>query len=795
MEQGVFTKPERKNWLFNTSNIALAASMLAVAASPVAAQEADTEELMSLEEIVVTSQKRAQSLQEVPLHVQAITEGAFQRAQITRVEEVINLSPTVTFSARRGYDQTSIRIRGVGTQELGAGVEPSVATVVDGVVMARGGSTFNELPDIERVEILNGPQGTLFGKNASVGLINIVTKKPSVDALEGSFRMRATSDQDYSGNFSINAPLSDNLAIRASGFWRNWDGNVENVVTDRMVNGVDALGMRAKLLWLPSDDFEVLFSADYSRQNTECCARLHRMDKVSPADASGRPDDPDIDAAFVNYNGINVAGGTLSGSAADILGPEITIGPENDKIAQNFDPFQGSNNGGFSLEMNKDLGEHTLTSLTAYREWQSTNGWDNDFTPFPFQERQQHERDVNWFSQELRLTSPASDTFDYILGLYFYKSNTIAQEISDRTTIDTGQDQFFIVDSDSSYKNIAVFGHTNVALTEDFKLFGGFRLLNDEAEATGAWTYCQGNDSFVGAPDFNCATPSQSAKKDDTKFIYKLGAQYFLTEDINAYAFYSTGYKGRGFSLEFGFNPARLASGAEPIAGEESKSIEVGIKGSAFDNRLQFNAVYYNTTIDGLQQSLRDLNTIANVLGSVAETKTKGFELGATALVSDEFSISASYGYNDAYYSDFVNSNCYLGQTEAQGCVGNLHDRTGDSLEASPKHRIVGSARYESQEDGLRPFAQANVRWQSEANYSSNGDPDALQDAYGIVDISAGFSSEDDSYTVSFFAKNLFDTKFVQGLDVNGPDMGGVLLHYLPRDFNRYFGVSFDYRF
>ncbi len=796
MEQGIAKAADqglRKNWLLNTTSMAFAAI---VSATSVTAQETDanTNE-MALEEIVVTSQKRAQNLQDVPLHVQAITEGAFQRAQITRVEEVINLSPTVTFSARRGYDQTSIRIRGVGTQELGAGVEPSVATVVDGVVMARGGSTFNELPDIERVEILNGPQGTLFGKNASVGLINIVTKRPNVDSVEGSFRLRSTSDQDYSGNFSINTPLSDDLAVRASGFWRNWDGNVENVVTDRKVNGVDAMGMRAKFLWLPSDDLDVLLSVDYSRQNTECCARLHRMDKVSPADASGRPGDPDIDAAFVNYNGINVAGGTLSGSAADILGPEITIGPDNDKIAQNFDPFQGSNNGGFSMEINKELNEHTLTSLTAYREWQSTNGWDNDFTPFPFQERQQHERDVNWYSQELRLTSPASDTFDYILGLYYYKSNTLAQEISDRTTIDTGQDQFFIVDSDSSYTNIAAFGHANLSVTEDFKLFGGFRLLNDKAEATGAWLYCQGNDAVTGAGDFDCATPYQSGKADDTKLIYKLGGQYFLTDDINAYAFYSTGYKGRGFSLEFGFNPSRLASGEEPIPGEESKSIEVGIKGSAFDNRVQFNAVYYHTEIEGLQQSLRDLNTIANVLGSVAETTTKGFELGVTALLSEEFSISANYGYNDAYYSDFANANCYLGQTEGQGCVGNLHDRTGDSLEAAPKHRIVASARYESSGDGMRPFAQANVRWQSDANYSSNGDPDAIQDAYGIVDISTGFSSEDDSYTVSFFAKNLFDKQFVQGLDVNGPDMGGVLLHYLPRDFNRYFGVSFDVRF
>ena len=119
---------------------------------------------------MVTSQKREENLQDVPLHIQAFQADTFENAQLTRVEELVNLSPTLSLSTRRGFDQTSVRIRGVGTQELGSGVEPSVATVIDGVVMARGGSTFNEFPDIERVEILNGPQGTLFGKNASLGL-------------------------------------------------------------------------------------------------------------------------------------------------------------------------------------------------------------------------------------------------------------------------------------------------------------------------------------------------------------------------------------------------------------------------------------------------------------------------------------------------------------------------------------------------------------------------------------------------------------------------------------------------
>jgi|GEM_PF-534503 len=781
---------QRRLWLGQAMVVATGTLLLQ---SPAIAQEGVDSQF--IEEIVVTSQKREENLQDVPLHIQAFGTGQFEKAQITRVEEIVNISPTVSFSARRGFDQTSVRIRGVGTQELGSGVEPSVATVVDGVVMARGGSTFNELPDIERVEVLNGPQGTLFGKNASVGLINIVTKKPNREEVEANFSVRATSDEDFGGKYAYSTPIDEDLAFRVSGFWRNFAGNVNNIVTDDEVNGVDAFGMRGRLSWQLSDSLEMLLSLDYSRQVTSCCARIHREERVSPAEAAGRPGTPDIDSSFVDYRGDNITGGTLSGTAAEVLGPRITIGPENDRVAQNFDPFQESINRGISIEFNQTLGDDfTFTSLTAYREWEAISGWDNDLTAFPFQERQRSDRDVDWFSQEFRLTSPVGETFDYILGLYYYTATTDATELSDRVTIDTGQDQLFIVSAESGYDNMALFGHLNYHLSDSFTLFGGFRLLNDEANAKAQWVECRGRDSQVpGFDDFDCSTPPASGEDDDTKFIYKAGAQYHFSEDLNVYASYSTGYKGRGFSLEFGLNTARILSGEEPIKGEESESFEVGIKGTIGD-KVRFSLVYYDTEIEGLQQSLRDLNTIANVLGSVDEVTTRGAEINLEAYISDSLSLRASYGYNEAFYSDFINANCYLGQTEAQGCINNIQDRTGDPLEAAPENRVVVSGRYESQGDSTRHFVQVNYRWSDEANVSSNGDPSAIQDAFEIVDLSLGLISADNKHTLSLFAKNLFDEFYIQGADVNGPDMGGVALHYLPRDYKRFVGVSWDYQ-
>ena len=755
----------------------------------------------AIEEIVVSAQKREESLQDVPLHIQAFQPETFENAQVTRVEELVNLSPTLSLSTRRGFDQTSVRIRGVGTQELGSGVEPSVATVIDGVVMARGGSTFNEFPDIERVEILNGPQGTLFGKNASLGLINIVTKRPNHDMAEGGFSARGTSDVDYSGKFGYSAPVNNALAFRVSGFARRYDGNVLNVVNDERVNGVDAFGMRGRLSWDFSDSLNVLFSADFSRQITSCCARVHRRELLSPAASAGRPGTPDIDPSFVNYRGPNLSGGAPSGTAAQVLGPRIRIGPQNDRIAQNFNPFQNSVNRGLSLELNQTLAnDFTLTSLTAYREWEAISGWDNDLTAFPFQERQRSDRDVHWFSQELRLTSPLGEDYDYLLGLYYYKAETDATEISDRTVLDTGQDQLFQVKAVSGYDNIAGFGHLNYHPTDRLTVFGGFRLLNDKASATAQWVRCQGSGSRTGTPDFNCATPPASGSASDTKFLYRGGLQYALTDDLNVYGSYSTGYKGRGFSLEYGLDTNRIRNGQEPIAGEESASVEIGLKGT-FADSARYSLVLYNTDIEGLQQSLRDLTTIpdANRLGSVKGVTTRGLEASIDAYLSDAVRVGLSYGYNDAFYSDFANANCWLGQTAAQGCInGKIQNRTGQTLEAAPRHRVIFSGRYEGQDSliaGLRHFAQANYRWRSRANVSSNGDPRGVQDAFGILDLSAGLISADDAWMLSLFIKNVTDQFYIQGMDTNGPDVGGVALHYLPRDYERFVGASLSYQF
>tara|TARA_R110002096_G_scaffold52556_22_gene137382 strand:- start:1178 stop:3856 length:2679 start_codon:yes stop_codon:yes gene_type:complete len=728
-----------------------------------------------LEEVIVTALKRVQNLQDVPVHMQVLDKDQLTQSNLNRMEDLVVLLPTVTFTQRRGYDQSNYRIRGVGTQILGAGVEPGVATFIDGVVMARGGAALNDLPDVERVEILNGPQGTLFGKNASAGSLNIITKSPNRQNAEASFSTRATSDEEYGVKFSFSGPLGATLAYRFSGSFSDWDGNVKNIITGNDVNGVTAKSLRGKLQWSARENVDVLLSADYSRQNTECCARITREDRL------GLYIDPSI-----------AGDARPGGGTADILG--VPIGPMADRIAHNRDPFVISTNYGASLTANMDLGTHTLTSISAYRVWEALNSWDNDLLPINFHRQQRSERSADWATQEFRLASPTDGYFDYLLGLYFYKTATDALEYADRKYVNIDLDQIIFVQSKIENENLAFFGHVNYHPTEKLKLFGGFRVLYDQITGTAR----RGGRDL--APDggvlMDHSTPEVHNSKSEIALVMKTGLQYDFTDSLNGYVTYGRGYKGRGFGVEFGFDPQRFVE-SEPIDAERSTSLEAGLKATYFDRRLKLVVTAYHTRIEGLQLGLRDLRGIANLLGSVPETSVRGAEIGLVGRVTHGLTLSGGIAYNNARFDDFTNGLCYLGQTEAEKCFSGAQDLSGHVLENAPRWKGVLSLRYAREIGGLGAYGylQASYRRQSAVFLSDDADPGSIQDAYGIMDLSLGLYAEDERYHFSLFVKNLFDQKYVAGVSANSADGGGVIIHTVPRDFKRYIGMAVNVNF
>lgn len=726
-----------------------------------------------IEDVVVTALRRPQNQKDVPVHFQVIPNIVLQDIHLTRLEELSFALPTVTFTQRRGYDQSTFRIRGMGTQVLGAGVEPSVATMIDGVVMARGGAMLNELQDIERIEVLNGPQGTLFGKNASAGLLNIITQKPNHQDTQAYVDGRMTTDEEYGVRLGFTGPINKKVAYRISGYGSLWDGNAHNVITDNEVNGVNAYGMRGKLSFLTDQGNDFLLSADFSQQDTECCARITRADILGLS----------INPSFVGDD-------TPIAKTEQILG--IPISDTSDQIAHNRDPRQDSINYGVSLEANLSLGNHTLTSITAYRGWESRNGWDNDLLPINYHRRQRSNRNADWFTQELRLTSPQDEQFDYILGLYYFNSDTDALEYADRHLVNVDIDQIIFVKSRIRQENIAAFGHVNYSPTDRLTLFGGARFLIDKVSATAR----RGGRNIgpEAGQFFDFTTPTVSNSATDTLMVGRAGFQYALTEQANLYMSYGRGYKGRGFGVEFGFAPETFLED-EPVAPEITDSVEVGIKGLYFDRRLQLDITGYYNKITDLQLGLRDLNTIANILGTVPKTTVKGIEVSFMAVPADGLSLSGGIAYNRAVFDEFPRGLCYLGQTEQEGCLGGAQNLSGHVLENAPKWKAVFNLRYEKPlTNNLNGFLQASLRTQSQVFLSDDADPRSLQDGYSIIDLGFGLLSKDERIKLSLFVKNLTNTKYVAGVSANDATGGGVLVHTLPRDFHRYMGLSLSFK-
>jgi len=742
-----------------------------------------------IEVIQVTARKRSEPLQEVPISVSAFSASAIEKSNISRVEEITSLSPTVTFDTKRDFGTSSVRIRGVGTLVLDSGVESSVATVIDGVVMSQGGSALNELPDIQRVEVLNGPQGTLFGKNASVGLINIITKNPNLDEMEGDFGVRVAQDGDYKVNGSISAPIDDDLAYRFSGYYRDYEGNVENIYTGNNVNGVEAFGMRTKLHWLPTDDLSIMFAVDYSDQDTGCCQRILREDTGGLT----------YDSSLLPPVGPNAYDGPhLTGTIADITG--LNISKSNDQVSTEREPKNTAENYGVSITLDWDIGDYTFTSLSSSRHFDTVGTRDNDETPLPLNNYQSSQKDSDWVSQEFRISSPETEYYDYMLGLYYYSAESSNLDEFERiisVSLDGRFDQpdtpfidHFVQSGFAKGKientNTAVFGNLNIHPTEELTIFTGFRYLEDEIEGTVSGTRVDKNPSVDGD---NNASPALidvgplNSKESDTAFIGRVGLQYKFDEDIMGYASYSTGFKGRGYSTEFFVSEDRF--NAEPVAPEESTSYEIGLKTTLFDNTLRFNTTYFNTEIEGFQLTFRDLDTLINSLNSVEKVSTEGVEIDFSWVPTDHITINGGLAFIDAIFDDYANSN--------------NGDLSGTTLPNAPEFKGVISARYDTQiSEQLNGYAQLAYRYQSEVNFLQDGsgfEQYADQGSYGIADLSFGVSTLDDKYSVNVFVKNLTDEFYVTGISPNGNAGGGFVLHALARDYTRYIGASFSMKF
>ncbi|HUD29934.1 MAG TPA: TonB-dependent receptor [Novosphingobium sp.] len=704
-------------------------------------------------DIIVTANKRSQSVQDVPLAVSVVAPAQLAASGVNEFQDIYKVAPSLRISPAQQPQNANIAMRGVGTLAFSIGVEPSVAVLIDEVPLAFQARAFTELPDIERLEVLRGPQSTLYGKSASAGLINLITRGPS-DTFEAKVNGKVTTDQEYNGSFSVSGPISDTLGYILSGSYSSWDGNVRNVTLNKDVASREAVTVRGKLRWEPTTDIAITLAGNYNDGSTHSGLPFVRMDPTS---------------LLLNTPGLT----------NDVTFPGVDLGPDNQKVVDNTNSSTKYHGGGGYLRGEFGLGDMNLVSITSYDRFKLNDLADQDHTAAPSPLGSNVERGTfnsEMITQEIRLQSPAEKPFSYTVGLYY--ADTKFNRPFQRGPAFSLAHWYATAES----RQIAAFAQADWKILPQLILTGGARLQNEKVSYT-----------FLDIQNGNAYFSGHAS---DTADTYKASLRYEFTPDISVFGTFATGYKGQTYDLSTGFNAARAAAG--PVKPETSTDWEIGLRSQFLDRALTVNVTLFDTKYKNLQA--QSIETVGETqffrLTNVGGLHTRGVEVDLMARPIDDLNLGASAAYLNAKYTSFPNAQCYIGQTAAQGCVGTpaRQDLTGSSLPA-PDWNVQGNADYSpSLTDDLRGILQASFQYQSA---SQEADPRIRQSGFTVVNLGVGVRSEDRSWEVVAFVNNLFDEQYYASLTNRGNLFGNkvAIEAILPRDFRRYGGVRFGLNF
>ena len=731
-------------------------------------------------EIVVTAQKRSERLQEVPVAVSVISGDAVAAVGRPSLEGAVNLVPALNFQKSGTTLNQSLFLRGVGTATFSIAGEPSVSTVVDGVVFSRPGEAFSDLIDVDQIEVLRGPQGTLFGKNASAGVINITTKQPTRDFggyVDGSF----FSKSEVRVRGAVNMPVSDDLLTRFTGFYGHYDGNIDNEAVGHRVNGYKHYGGRGQVTWTPSDTVKIAVIADYHHNNDDCCAEVIGTGAL---DANGNP---------------------ISSAAFSVL--PTPKGDKSRAIDQNLVTRTIETGYGFSAQADVQLGTQTVTSITAYRDYKNTEIRDGDFLPAAYVGfNQLHDfgpQIGHTFSQEVRLTSPVRQFLAYVLGFYYSRAyservftrNDIACSASftstslipcgtagTTTTAPTGTADF-----GSTFKNVSLFGQGTMNITDRFRFIGGARFTIDQLDVFHSRnTTLAGpgiNPSFPATPT-GTGQPSApfTSRANNSNVSGKAALQYDITHDVTGYLSYTRGYKGPAYNVFYNLT----ATGTNTIAPETSNSYEVGLKNTLLGGKLVLNLDAFYAKYHNFQANNPDLvaGVVVTRFTNAGVVSTRGGEADFVYRPVRDFSISGGVAYTDAHVDRFF---------QAPGALPTTIIPAGTPLQFAPKWKGSAGADYRLRTGGAFDFflgAQGNYQSKQLALFSPNAVQRQLATikGYGIINLSAGVGDAHDHYRLTFQVRNLLDQSYAAAIQNGGPS--GSYRYQIPRDADRYYGVT-----
>lgn len=738
----------------------LGVTVLAVASSSAMAQ---------IEEVVVTAQHRAENVQDIPIAVTAISAEELKKADIFDAGTIAQHTPGLSFS-EFSPGQAVPSLRGISSADDGAGLDNSVALFLDGVYIGRGASINFDMFDLERVEVLRGPQGTLFGRNAIGGAINVVSSKPTE---EFNFKAGLTVGNEGIVRYQalVSGGLTDNLYGKVSINHREHDGYVRNVLLNTDLQDEDQTSIRGQLR-LELESSEWLLSADYMEDDRADMGRTPVHDNAPLS-------------AIAAANGVT--------------GPRQNASPK--------DGFSKREASGISLQGDIEFDTGILTTITAYRsaetDWSMASAGASLGPVAPFDEVMDDiQEEIDTFSQEIRWTSTFDGNFNYTAGFYYFVEETdrpetfrVTQEgtYSGFTATDVGTqaivgNEYFRGQNETT--SYAAYAQGTYEFNEQWHLTLGGRLTVDEKDYTATSINCaQVQAGTVSAEFLNspiCGTTggslrilantfSVSASEEWGDFSPKISLQYFPNEDIMFFASASKGFKSGGFAGSQGV----IEAASTPVEPEEAINYELGFKGDFLDNSLRLNLTAYYTDYQDLQV-VRFGPVPGTSFGSfqttnIGEAEIQGAEFEFTWYPTDNLHFKGFYAYLDTEVSDLV-----------LVTTGGTIDASGKTLRSAPKDSSNFSVNYEM------PTEAGNFDFRLEYSYTARQRGDYIDDRISydpieLFDGRIGWSSADEKWDISLWGKNLKDEDYIAHEYVIGP--GGIGTWGAPRTF----GLSVNY--
>lgn len=794
------------------------------AAEPVEEEKFETDEPKNLSEVTVTSRRKEEKLQEVPIPIAVISGEQMKRDNIVSVQDFSRRVPNLGVTSTNAR-QTSIALRGLGKNSGNESMESSVGVMVDNVWQSWVGSTWTNFADIDHVEVLRGPQGTLQGKNSNLGLINVVTQAPSFksgyyvdgfagnrDALQGKFGATGTI-------------LPGLLAYRASGYVDNRDGFVRNMDiarTEGDLQETNSLGGRIQFLLTPSDVLSARVSVDRTRATQSMSVNPNMNDPATYADGTARTTTYSSRLARDWFNVF-----TRNGQPVTVIG-------DPRKVAQDAKGLSRADGEGVSAEINWDVLGHRFTSVSAYR--------DSLFEPHHDGDRSTADimriggvtvKNKQW-SQEFRIASKDSGPVDYQVGMFamraladtfsqnhygadagaFYASNAqynrlnataVGREMM-RASMRDIMDTAYLNPTTDSY---AAYGQINWHVTDEATLTLGLRDTFEQRENSGNHAALGGTDlaalqSSIGATATNL-TDAQAIRNSQIKANWQAGKQgfdqnsqnwlvnpsYKFTKDLMGYFSVSGGQKSG--AAQFNANTGAI----ENVDPEDVMDYELGVKSTWFNRQLALNLNIYQTDIKGFQSQLvlpdeQRPGQFRTRLGNIEGIQLRGVELETSWDVTQGLNLFLNGSYNHAVYTDFKNAPC---PPEANASIC---DQTGLTIPNAPAFTVNYGADYRVplgfgkwDDFGLQWHAFLVDSYKSAANYNASLSTSGKQAAYHVTDGGIGVGTKNGKYNLDLVGRNFFDTIYL----TNSGNWSSTSASSGTFGEGRYYGVHFRAKF